>query len=121
MPHRLSTPPTAHVINSDWGLDSYVLGTVSFDGHHTGVRIADLLKAITQSYSVSDELILAHIHDQAANAQLAGRLLEGNATWTSEVCAAHCLQNCIRSAFTAVPDLEESPGCLSQASRTLQA
>ena len=81
---------------------------MSFDGHYTGVRLADLLKATTQSYSVSDKQVLAHIHDQAANAQLAGRLLEGDATWTSEVCAAHRLQNCInKSAFTAVPNLEK--------------
>ena len=96
------------MINSDWNLHSYVLGTVSFDGHHTGVRLADLLKATTQSYSVSDKQVLALIHDQAANAQLAGRLLEGDATWTSEVCAAHRLQNCIKSAFTADPTWKKS-------------
>ena len=89
--------------NSDWSLDSYVLGTVSCDGHHTGVRIADLFKATSQS----DKQGLAHIHDQAANDQLARCLLEGNATWTSKVCVANRLQNCIKSAFSAVPNLEK--------------
>lgn len=102
---------TAHFINKEWSLQSFVLATVAFDGHHTGIRIADLLKATTRSFGIPDEDILAEIHDEAANAVLAGRLLEAgaseNTSWKSEVCAAHRLQNCIKSALTGIDALDK--------------
>ena len=42
---------------------------------------------------------MAHVHDEAANAELAGRLLFASSDWLSEVCAGHRLQNCIKKAF----------------------
>ena len=53
-------------------MNTFVLGTVAFDGHHTGVRIADLLKATTDSFGITDQCVLAQVHDEAANAKLAG-------------------------------------------------
>ena len=48
---------------------------------------------------------MAHVHDEAANAELAGRLLFESSEWISEVCEGHKLQNCIKKAFADNPAL----------------
>ena len=97
---------TVHFIDQAWRMKCFVLGTVSFEGHHYGVRIAELLLRTTRSVCLVDRDVVAHVHDEAANAELAGRLLFESSEWISEVCAGHKLQNCIKKAFADNPALD---------------
>ena len=74
---------TAHFIDPQWTMKTFVLGTVAFDGHHTSVRIADLLSKTTRSAGITDDRVVAHVHDEAADAELAGRLLFDSFSWRS--------------------------------------
>ena len=86
-------------MDKEWRHTSCVLETVQFPGHHTGVRIADQVKGSLQRFNLSESLVSTVIHDEAANAVLAGKLLWDSNSWQSFVCAAHSLQNAIRKAF----------------------
>ena len=55
-----------------WSLKTCCLETTHFGGHHTGVRIADKLKDVATRFAVGDK-VSAVRHDQAANAELAGK------------------------------------------------
>ena len=64
---------TAHFVdtNGSWSMKSCCLETVHFGGHHTGERIAEKLKAVAAGYGINRK-VTAVVHDQAANAELAG-------------------------------------------------
>ena len=64
-----------HLIDNEWTMKAYVLGTKAFPGHHTGVRIAELLEQTISYLDVHSDQVYAHVHDQAANVELAGRIL----------------------------------------------
>ena len=78
---------TVHFIDPEWRMMCFVLSPVPFEGHHYGERIAELLQRTTRSAAVGldDHEIVAHVHDEAANALLAGRLLFASSDWLSEV------------------------------------
>ena len=97
---------TCHLIDSEWNMKVYGLGTTAFPGHHTGVWIAELLEKTTGDLGIPVSQVCAHVHDQAANAELAGRILLDSSNWASEVCVCHRLQNCLQSAVAGVPALE---------------
>ena len=88
-------------------MKAYVLGTKAFPGHHTGVRIAELLEQTMSDLDVPSDQVHAHVHDQAANVELARRILFESLSWASEVCACHLLQNCLQSAVEGVPAFEK--------------
>ena len=85
---------TVHFLNNSWELQSFVLATRPMDGSHTAANIAEHIRSIADEYGIADK-ITAVVHDEAANMVVAGRLLD----WSSEVCAAHRLQTCLRHAF----------------------
>ena len=62
---------TCHLIDSEWNMKVYVLGTTAFPGHHTGVWIAELLEKTTGDLGIPVSQVYAHVHDKAANAELA--------------------------------------------------
>lgn len=65
---------TAHFLDQHWNLTSCVLETVHFPGHHTGILISQKIKEALAKYDVTADQISAVIHDEAANAVLAGEL-----------------------------------------------
>lgn len=78
---------------------SCVLATSPFPGHHTGVTIADKLKEIVSSYDLETSRLIALVHDQGSNMELAGELLEKEINCESLSCAAHRLQLCIEEGL----------------------
>ena len=89
----------AHFITPDWQMVSCVLATSPFPGHHTGVNIADKLKEIVSSYDLETSCLIALVHDQGSNMELAGELLEKEIICESLSCAAHRLQLCIEEGL----------------------
>ena len=87
---------TTHFLSSDWELKRCVLETRLFSGNHTGVRIAEKIKASLEQYGIAAETVTTVVHDEAANACLAGRILGESDNWESIVCFAHRLQNAIK-------------------------
>ena len=65
---------TAHFVDQHWNLTSCVLETVHFPGHHTGILISEKIKDALTKYDAAPDQISAVIHDEAANAVLAGKL-----------------------------------------------
>ena len=65
---------TAHFLDQHWNLTSCVLETVHFPGHHTGILISQKIKDALTKYDVAPDQISAVIHDEGANAVLAGKL-----------------------------------------------
>ena len=64
---------TAHFLDQHWNLTTFVLETVHFPGHHTGILILQKLKEALAKYDVTTDQISAVLHDEAANAILAGK------------------------------------------------
>ena len=64
------------------------------------------MKAAVQRFSLKNSAIVAVVHDEAAKACLAGRILWEDMEWDSEVCVAHRLQTAIRHAID-VPQISK--------------
>ena len=62
---------TAHFLDQHWNLTTCVLETIHFPGHHTGILISQKIKDALAKY---DDDVSAVVHDEAANAVLAGEL-----------------------------------------------
>ena len=87
---------TMHFVDSSWDMVSYVLATAPFPEHHTAVNIVDKVKQVMVEFNVESHRLLAIVHDQCANMQLAGALLcEESEGCQSLSCAAHRLQLCV--------------------------
>ena len=68
---------TAHFIDSDWKLQSFVLETLSF---HTGVNIADKLKGVWERWGITQNVVTVS-HDQASNMEAAMDMLTEDCNW----------------------------------------
>ena len=79
---------TAHYIDDDWNLVSKVLCTEGMPERHTGVNIAERIRAAMRSWQVKDEAISGIVHDNAANMMTAMDELDLN----HMSCFAHTLQ-----------------------------
>ena len=80
---------------------SCVLATAPFPQHHTAVNIVDKVKQVMVEYNVESHCLLAIVHDQCANMQLAVNLLcEEFEDCQSLSCAAHRLQLCIEEGLS---------------------
>ena len=90
---------TAHFITSEWELNSCVLQTLHFPDSHTGVHISEKLKEICSNFSVSDDKVVAVVHDQGSNMQASLRILNDESEWASVNCAAHMLQLCVNEGL----------------------
>ena len=62
-----------HFLDQNWNLTTFVLETVHFPGHHTGILISQKLKEALAKYDITADQISAVLHDEAANAVLAGK------------------------------------------------
>ena len=62
---------TAHFISSEWRLENKVLLTQEMDERHTGEHIAERLRDAMKEYKVDKQNIVAVVHDNARNMQVA--------------------------------------------------
>ena len=85
---------TAHYIDPNWKLQSFVLETLSFPERHTGVNIAQKLKEVGERWRIISKVIIVS-HDQASNMEAAMEILTEECNWQSLPCSAHQLQLCI--------------------------
>lgn len=91
---------TAHWLTDDWQSVSWCLGTVAFPERHTAQNIADKFVELMESFGVPTSAQVALVHDQAANMELAGAILETDLPdFSSVTCAAHRLQNVIKQGL----------------------
>ena len=92
---------TMHFVDSSWDMVSCVLATAPFSEHHTAVNIVDKVKQVMVEFNVESHHLLAIVHDQCANMQLAGDLLcEESEGCQSLSCAAHRLQLCVEEGLS---------------------
>ena len=89
---------TAHYIDRSWALQAFVLETLPFPERHTGVNIADKLKALVGRWEIMDSVMMVS-HDQGSNMKATMEILNEECNWKSLHCAAHCLQLCILAGF----------------------
>jgi len=65
---------TAHFLDQQWNLTTCALETAHCPGHHTGILISQKIKDALAQYDVTADRVSAVVHDEAANAVLAGKL-----------------------------------------------
>ena len=63
---------TAHFVDENWKLVSAVLETVHFPESHTGINISQQLKGAVARFAIPTSKVVAVVHDEAANVELAG-------------------------------------------------
>lgn len=97
---------TVHFLDSEWRLQSYVLGTRPLDGSHTAVNIATQFSDIVAEYGIADKLA-GVVHDEAANMMAASRQLATKYDLHSVVCAAHMLQTCLRHTLDSSKSVQK--------------
>ena len=91
---------TAHHVTDEWKLSSCCVGTVEFSDRHTGVNIAEKFSAITEAFKIPVAAQVGLVHDQAANMELAARLLVDKLPDFKGITrAAHRLQNTIKQGL----------------------
>ena len=87
-----------------------VLATAPFPEHHTAVNIVDKVKQVVEEYNIDINCLLAVVHDQCSNMQLAGEMLcELSGNCQSLSCAAHCLQLCVEEGL-AISSIAQAIG-----------
>ena len=87
---------TMHLVTETWELEIAVVETALFPGSHTGVRIAEKVSDATKRVGLKPAQVIAVVHDEARNAELAGRHLLQDHGWESVTCSAHLFQTCVR-------------------------
>ena len=55
------------------------------------MRISEEIRSAMEKFRLPRSKVVAVVHDEAANAELAGRILWEDLDWPSLVCAAHRL------------------------------
>ena len=87
-------------IDSRQDIISCILATAPFPEHHTAVNIVDKVKQVMEEYDIEINRLLAIVHDQCSNMQLAGEMLcEESGNCQSLSCSAHCLQLCVEDGL----------------------
>ena len=109
------TTVTVHFLTDSWEMESAVIETTLFPGSHTGDNIAEKIWCAASRVDLTPQQVQAVVHDEARNAELAGRLLTERFGWQSVTCAAHLLQTCVRHVLDGSKPIEK----LLSASRKL--
>ena len=63
---------TLYFIDNCWELKSYTLATYPFPEQYTGDNIVEKLKEVIKEYNITDDKVVAIVHDQESNFQRAG-------------------------------------------------
>ena len=96
---------TMHSIDDSWNMVSIVLATAPFPEHHTAANIVSKVKQVMEEFHLEVDRLLAVVHDQCSNMQLAGETLNEECENCQSIsCAAHRLQLCVEEglAITAI-------------------
>ena len=67
------TTYTAHFIDGNWSLQSYVLATQIFNGRHTAENVKEHLCIVVKEFVPLKRYVCCVVHDEAANIVAAGR------------------------------------------------
>ena len=101
---------TTHFVDSSWEMISCVLATAPFPEHRIAVNIVEKVKQVTKEYDLEIDRLLAVVHDQCSNMQLAGEMLcEESGNCQSISCAMHHLQLCVEDGL-AIPTVSQAIG-----------
>ncbi len=95
-------------------MKSYVLETALFPGSHAAGNIAEKVRDCLRKFKIPDSMIVACVHDEAANAMAAGRILQ-TFGWSNQPCSAHLLQTAVRHTISSSRSVQK----LLSASRKL--
>ena len=63
------TSLTLHFIDNSWELISYALAIYPFPEQHTGNNMVKKLKEVIMEYIITDDKVMAIVHDQESNFQ----------------------------------------------------
>ena len=97
---------TANFISDAWTLESYVVQTLLFPGHHTAVNIADHATAASATFNPDKAKVVAAVHNEGANMVAAGSILQEKFDWANEACGAHWLQTGVKHAIPSVREVK---------------
>ena len=103
--HYMAFTTDIWTIDDSWNIVSIVLATAPFPEHHTAANIVSKVKQVMEEFHLEVDLLLAVVHDQCSNMQLAGEILNEECENCQSIsCAAHHLQLCVEEglAITAI-------------------
>ena len=101
---------TMHFVDSSWDMISCILAKAPFPEHYTAVNIVDKVKQVMEEYDIEFNHLLAIVHDQCSNMQLAGEMLfEESGNCQNLSCSAHCLQLCVEDGL-AISTISQAIG-----------
>ena len=87
---------TSHFISGEWNMESVCLGTMPVSVRHTGDNISPWIEEIQGNFGISTQKVVSFVHDNGSNFVRAGKMLSEKFGWSSESCAGHDLQLCIK-------------------------
>ena len=101
---------TMHFVDNSWDMISCVLAIAPFPDHHTAVNIVEKVKQVMEVCNLEINRLLAVVHDQCSNMQLAGEMLcEESGNCQSLSCSAHRLQLCVEEGL-AISTISQAIG-----------
>ena len=90
---------TTHFISGEWKMKSNCLGTIPVSEWHTGENISSWIEGILGKFGISTQKIVSFVQDNGSNFVHAGKILTEKFEWSSESCAGHDLQLCIKAGL----------------------
>ena len=90
---------TTHFISGEWNMESDCLGTMPVSERHTGDNISSWIEEILGNFGISTQKVVSFVHDNGSNFVRAGKILSEKFGWSSESCAGHDLQLCIKAGL----------------------
>jgi len=88
---------TTHYISNEWTMKSVCLGTMPVSEQHTGDNISQWIEVIPEKFGISTQKVVSFVHDNGSNFVHTGKILAEKFEWSSESCAGHDLQMCIKA------------------------
>ena len=87
---------TAHLINAEWDMQTYIVVVKPLEGSHTAENIVQWNIDVLHDFSIAESKVYAIVHDNGSNMVAAVRdLREVLPNVTSVRCAGHTLQLCL--------------------------
>ena len=86
---------TVHYLNKQWQMKSCISGTMPLSESHTAANLVVWIQEMVDDCGISNEKIVAFLHDNCKNIDNAGKSLKEEHGWFSTGCAGHLLQLCV--------------------------
>jgi len=80
-------------------MESVCLGTMPVSEWHTGDNISQWIEEILEKFGITTQKVVSFVHDNGSNFIRAGKILAEKFEWSSESCAGHDLQLCIKAGL----------------------